>query len=335
MTEQLSKPIEKPGTCEADSETLVAAIYKFADLDGCSVPLDTLRDLLFAELTKHGILGTLILAGEGINGTIAGEPDAMKVFLDFVTDNSAFEGKLANAEIKFSTCDIPPFGRTRVKIKDEIVTMRVPGVSPSKVVGTYVEPEKWNALIDRPDTVVIDTRNDFEVEVGTFQSSDGMGAVNPHTTAFCDFPSFVRENLENLRGKNVAMFCTGGIRCEKATSYLKSLGIDDVFHLKGGILKYLEEVPQEESRWIGECFVFDERVTVNHDLEPGGYSLCWGCRMPLSPDDVHRPEYEKGVSCHRCIDRHDETALKSLRERQRQIELAKARGKRHIGQPRA
>lgn len=334
MNEQLSKPIETSGTRDADPGTLVAAIYKFADLNACTEPLDALRDLLLAELTRHKILGTLILAGEGINGTIAGKPAEIKAFLAFVSGSPAFEGRLADAEIKFSVCDTPPFGRTRVKIKDEIVTMRVPGVSPSESVGTYVEPEEWNALIDRPDTILIDTRNDFEVEVGTFQSADGGASINPHTTAFCDFPAYVQQNLDSLRGKNVAMFCTGGIRCEKATSYLKSLGIEDVFHLKGGILKYLEEVPQAETRWVGECFVFDERVTLNHDLVPGEYSLCWGCRMPLSEADRHRPEFEQGVSCHRCIDRHNESALANLRERQKQIELAKARGDTHIGQSR-
>ncbi len=334
MKEHQPIPISESGSSVTDALTLVAAIYKFADLQACAASLDTMRDLLLEELTRHKILGTLILAGEGINGTIAGNPALMELFLEFLQNEPAFEGKLANAEIKYSNCKTPPFGRTRVKIKDEIVTMRVPDISPSKLVGTYVEPEKWNALIDHPDTVVIDTRNDFEVEVGTFQSADGRRSMNPHTTAFCDFPAYVRANLESLRGKNVAMFCTGGIRCEKATSYLKSLGIDDVFHLKGGILKYLEVVPKEESRWEGECFVFDERVTVNHNLEPGEFSLCWGCRMPLRPEDLRRPEFEQGVSCHRCIHRHDEAALRSLRERQKQIEFAKARGETHIGQSR-
>ncbi|GAB5495448.1 MAG: rhodanese-related sulfurtransferase [Phycisphaerales bacterium] len=289
--------------------------------------------MLLAELTKHRILGTLILADEGINGTIAGKRESMESFIDYLQTEPAFEGKFLDAEIKYSTCGIHPFGRLRVKIKDEIVTMRVPGVSPSKSVGTYVEPNAWNALIDRPDTILIDTRNDFEVEVGTFKSSDGRESINPQTTAFCDFPSYVRDNLEDLQGKQVAMFCTGGIRCEKATSYLKSLGIESVFHLKGGILKYLEEVPRDESRWVGECFVFDERVTVNHDLEPGEYSLCWACRMPLKPADLEREEYEPGISCHRCIGTHDEATLAGLHERQKQIRLARERGERHLGQP--
>lgn len=328
---QVHNSTPKPRIEERDADVCVAAIYQFADLGVCRADLPKLREHIFDELDARGILGTMILAREGLNGTIAGDPDAIDAFVHFLRSDDLFEGHFNAMEVKISTCPTPPFGRTRVKLKEEIVTMRVPGVSPSEVVGTYVEPEDWNELIDDPDTVLIDTRNDFEVQVGTFRAADGRPAINPQTTAFSDFPAYVQANRDKLEGRKVAMFCTGGIRCEKATSYLMSLGIQDVFHLKGGILRYLERVPQSESRWVGECFVFDDRVTVDHDLKPGAYTLCHACRLPVAPSDTGRPEFEPGVSCHHCFGTHDQSTIQGLRERQRQIQLARSRGERHLG----
>ena len=219
-----------------------------------------------------------------------------------------------------------PFARARVKLKKEIVTMGVPDVDPEKIVGTYVEPADWNALIADPDVTVIDTRNEYEVGVGTFE-----GAINPHTTSFREFPAYVADNMDPGRQKKVAMFCTGGIRCEKSTAYLKSQGFDEVYHLKGGILKYLEEVPEADSLWRGECFVFDERVTVDHDLNPGQYDQCHACRMPISDTDKASNAYVRGVSCPHCIDATTPEQRERFAERQRQVALAAERGEAHIG----
>ncbi len=214
----------------------------------------------------------------------------------------------------------------KVRLKKEIVTMGQPDVDPRARVGHYVAPQDWNDLIGREDVAVIDTRNDYEVAIGTFE-----GAVDPETKSFREFPDWWAKNKDRFHNKRVAMFCTGGIRCEKSTAYLRQLGFDEVYHLRGGILKYLEQVPEAESKWNGECFVFDSRVSVGHGLKEGDYELCYACRMPLAPEDFDRPEYEKGVSCHRCIDQTDEDRKTRFRERQKQVELAEKRGAKHIG----
>jgi UPF0176 protein len=268
------------------------------------------------------VFGTLLLAREGINGTIAGPRvgvDAVKRWLDA---DSRFEG----VDYKESFVDIQPFKRTKVKLKKEIVTMGVDGIDPKRIVGTYVEPKDWNAVISDPDVLVVDTRNQYEVEIGTFAN-----AKNPATDTFREFPDYVKQNLDSSRHKKVAMFCTGGIRCEKSTAYLKEQGFDEVYHLKGGILKYLEEVPEQESLWHGECFVFDDRVTVNHRLERGDYDQCHACRRPITEADKLRPEYVQGVSCHRCLDSLTEAQKARFAERERQMRLAQQRGEVHVG----
>jgi len=309
----------------------VAAMYKFADVGRCALGMQSLRDAINQVLTDNQIGGTIIIAEEGINGTVAGKPSSIDAFLDFLRHDPAFEGKLTDIDVKFSQCSQQPFGRTRVKIKPEIVTMRVDDVSPTRAVGHYVNPEHWNELIDDPDVLVIDTRNDFEFQVGTFVSRSGKRSVNPRTVSFCDFPAYIQKQLSDKKSTKIAMFCTGGIRCEKATSYMLEQGFEDVFHLKGGVLQYLEDVPEEDSRWEGECFVFDERVAVDHNLEPGRYILCHACRMPLTVDESSDERYERGVSCHRCFGTRSEADLAGLRERQRQVDLSASRGERHIG----
>ena len=304
------------------SNTRVTALYKFVPFEDP----EALREPLFARLSELGIKGTILLATEGVNGTIAGTPEAMDKALEALC---ALPG-CASLEWKDSHADAMPFLRLKVRLKKEIVTMGVPGTDPTCLVGTYVKPENWNALISDPDTVVIDTRNDYEVALGTFQ-----GAIDPETETFREFPdwfeTFRSELAKQGRTPKIAMFCTGGIRCEKSTSYVKSLGIDDVFHLQGGILKYLETVPKDESLWEGECFVFDERVSVGHGLEVGDYQLCHACRHPVSAEDRQHPHFEDGVSCPRCYGTFTEAKMAALRERQKQVRLAKARGETHIG----
>lgn len=299
---------------------IVAALYQFVELPD----FREFRDPLLTECIAAGLTGTLLLAEEGINGTVAGSHegiDALRAFLDA-------DGRFDRLEYKESLVDPEgePFFRMKVKLKREIVTLGVPGISPKMKVGRYVEPEDWNELITDPDTVVIDTRNDYEYEVGTFR-----GAVNPQTTSFREFPEWVKTNLDPNRVKKVAMFCTGGIRCEKSTSYLLDQGFEEVYHLRGGILNYFERVPPEATTWEGECFVFDNRVTVNHHLEPGAYDQCHACRRPITADDTLRPEYQLGVQCHRCCDEHTEAQRARFAMRQRQIELASQRGERHVG----
>lgn len=301
---------------------LVAALYKFVRLEDYRA----MREPLHALCAAHGVKGTLLLAREGINGTIAGEPEALRLVLARLRADP----RLADLEHKESTAAQMPFYRLKVKLKREIVTMGMPDMDPTSMAGTYVRPEDWNALIDAPDVVVIDVRNDYEVGIGSFDS-----AVDPHTAHFADFPQWVREqSCEGgmLHGKpRVAMFCTGGIRCEKSTSYLRSQGFGEVYHLKGGILKYLETVPEAESRWHGECFVFDERVSVGHGLAPGAHTSCRACRMPLSAEDRASERYVEGVSCPHCHARHSEDKRRRLEERQRQVALAQQRHSRHIG----
>ena len=296
----------------------VAALYHFTRFPDPAA----LRGPLLALAEAGGVKGSLLLAREGINGTIAGPRDGIDAVLAHVR---ALPG-CADLEWKESFAREVPFGRMKVRLKREIVTMGEPDVDPRARVGHYVDPADWNALISAPDVVVIDTRNDYEVEIGTFE-----GAIDPQTKSFREFPAWWRENAHRFHNKRVAMFCTGGIRCEKSTNFLLAEGIEDVFHLKGGILKYLEEVPEDDSLWHGDCFVFDGRVSLRHGLRQGEYDSCHACRRPVSVEDKQRPEYEPGVSCHRCADEYDEADRARFREREHQIHLAEARGARHLG----
>lgn len=306
-----------------DSPTIiVAALYQFTGFDDPAA----LRDPLKAVCDAGGVKGTLLLAKEGINGTIAGSRAGIDAVIAHIRGLPGCDG----LDWKESFAAEMPFYRMKVRLKKEIVTLGVPGVDPVGKVGTYVAPEDWNALITAPDVVVIDTRNDYEVKIGTFE-----GAINPQTETFRDFPRWFRDFSEKLEAEGtkprIAMFCTGGIRCEKSTAFLRAEGFDDVYHLKGGILKYLETVPEAESRWQGECFVFDQRVAVGHGLALGSHTLCHACRMPLSEDDLKSPLYEEGVSCHHCHDQRDEASRARYAERQRQYAAALARGEVHIG----
>lgn len=296
----------------------VTALYKFVELPDYKEIQPRLQEFCI----EHNIKGTLLLAKEGINGTVAGREEDIQALHTFLKADSRF----ADLEHKESYAEDMPFLRMKVRLKKEIVTLGVESVDPNKVVGTYVEPEDWNALISDPDVVVIDTRNDYEVEVGTFKN-----AINPKTTTFREFPDYVKKNLDKNKTKRVAMMCTGGIRCEKASSYMLQEGFEEVYHLKGGILKYLEKVPQEESLWEGECFVFDGRVTVGHGLDQGKYDQCHGCRFPITAEDKKSPKYEPGVSCPRCYDELTDQKLNRCRSRQKQIDLAKQRGEAHLG----
>jgi UPF0176 protein len=302
---------------------LIAALYKFVSLPNYA----DLQVPIHAACDTHNIKGTLLLAAEGINGTIAGLPEDLKAVLHFLRTDALFEGKLAALDHKESYAYKHPFYRMKVKLKKEIVTMGVPSVNPDNTVGTYVKPDDWNALIADPDVIVLDTRNDYEVHIGTFK-----GAINPKTTTFREFPEYVAQNLDKTKHKKIAMFCTGGIRCEKASSYMLEQGFEKVYHLQGGILKYLETVPEETSLWQGECFVFDQRVAVKHGLEVGDFDQCYACRMPLSPDELKSPQYTAGISCPHCYDSLTEDKKKSLTERQKQVILAKKRGQAHIGE---
>ncbi|MEM9708740.1 MAG: rhodanese-related sulfurtransferase [Pseudomonadota bacterium] len=285
----------------------IAALYQFTRFDDPAALAGPLRDL--AE--KGGVRGTLLLAREGVNGTIAGPPDG----IDRVLAHIRTLPGCAELEVKRSEAAAMPFKRLKVRLKREIVTMGRPEVDPRRAVGRYVAAEDWNALIAQPDVALIDTRNDYEVAIGTFD-----GAIDPETRAFGDFPAWWEANRDQFEGKRLALFCTGGIRCEKATNYLLGAGAGEVFHLKGGILRYLEYVPEAESTWRGECFVFDERVSVGHGVRPGTLSLCRGCRRPLRPSDLERPEFEAGVACHHCISETSAAQKARFRERQAQYE---------------
>jgi UPF0176 protein len=297
----------------------VAALYRFARFPDPAA----LREPLLHACEAAGIKGTLLLAREGINGTIAGAPDA----IDRVLAHIRALPECADLEVKFSTADAMPFHRLKVRLKREIVTMGKPDIDPLTGVGHYVKPAEWNALIEQPGAILIDTRNDYEVKVGTF-----AGAVDPETASFSDFPAWFEAHREEIAAApRVAMFCTGGIRCEKATALLRAEGIDQVYHLQGGILKYLEEIPADYSRWQGECFVFDERVAVVHGLAPGTHGLCRACRMPVSPADRISPLYEEGISCPACHATRDDAQRAGYAERHRQAKLAEARGEAHVG----
>jgi UPF0176 protein len=296
----------------------VSALYKFVSLPD----YETLQPEILRICKAENVFGTILLAREGINGTIAGPPANITRVLAWLKKDS----RLADLEHKESHCHENPFYRMKVRLKREIVTMGIPEVNPTHEAGIHIEPEDWNSLISDPQTLVIDTRNDYEVAIGTFED-----ALNPQTTSFRNFPQWFRENRALFQNKpKIAMFCTGGIRCEKATAFLKREGFEDVFHLKGGILKYLETVPEKESLWQGECFVFDNRVSVGHGLKPGPYDLCHACRHPISDDDKASSYYEKGVSCPHCHNKVSAERKARFAARQMQIELAKARGEQHI-----
>ncbi|WP_305842899.1 oxygen-dependent tRNA uridine(34) hydroxylase TrhO [Photobacterium leiognathi] len=300
------------------SQYVVCALYKFVALNDYQQIQQPLKDLLEA----NNIRGTLLLASEGINGTVAGKRESINALLKWFKQDP----RLADVVYKESFNAEQPFNRTKVKLKKEIVTMGVEGIDPRHVVGTYVKPKEWNALISDPDVVLVDTRNDYEVDIGTFKN-----AVNPNTETFREFPQYVKDNLDPNKHKKVAMFCTGGIRCEKSTAYMKEQGFEEVYHLEGGILKYLEEVPQEESMWEGDCYVFDGRVAVNHQLEKSDYDVCNACRLPITEQDKASEHFEQGVSCPKCIDKHSDEQKARFREREKQVQLANARGETHVG----
>ncbi len=300
------------------SRIVIAALYHFVSLDNYK----ELRDPLLKVLVDNDIQGTLLLAREGINGTVAASQDAITHLLNWLQTDP----RLKDIKVKFSYDSHSPFYRAKVKLKKEIVTMGIEGIDPNKVVGTYVKPEDWNTLISDPTVLLVDTRNEYETSVGTFAN-----AVDPGTNSFREFPDFVNNQLDANKHRKIAMYCTGGIRCEKATAYLKEQGFEHVYHLQGGILKYLETVAKEQSLWNGECFVFDNRVTVNHALDKGIYDLCHGCRYPITEDDKTSQYYVPGVSCANCYDRLSDDQRKRFSERQKQINLAKTRGEQHIG----
>lgn len=300
------------------SNIVVAALYKFANLPDFRERQPALLDFCVAQ----GLFGTLLLAEEGINGTVAGSRAGIDALIAFLHADA----RLADLEHKESYADEMPFTRMKVKLKKEIVTLGVPGINPNEKVGTYIKPEDWNALISDPDVVLIDTRNGYECDIGTFK-----GAIDPKTTTFREFPAYIGQNFNPAKHKKVAMFCTGGIRCEKASSLMVAQGFEQVFHLQGGILKYLETVPPEQSLWQGECFVFDQRISVGHGLKVGDYDQCHGCRHPVSREDKASAHYVEGVSCPHCINLHTEEQRARFAERQKQAELARKKGIAHIG----
>jgi UPF0176 protein len=315
----------EPGSrvaCSIDSRqsepALVAAFYKFVEL----VDYAAMREPLQRRCVDLGLLGTILLAGEGINGTVSGPEGGVMRLLEGLRGDP----RLADLEAKLSRAGEVPFYRMKVRLKKEIVSLGVSGVDPVGEVGEYVEPSAWNELISRPDVRLVDTRNDYEVHLGTFS-----GAENPGTRSFREFPEWVDQHLDPQRDEHVAMFCTGGIRCEKATALLRQKGFRHVYHLRGGILSYLEQVASDESLWTGECFVFDNRVTVDQHLRPGHYEVCPACRMPLTEADRAAPEFEPNVSCPRCFDRLTPEKREGLLERARQIALAAKRGDKHLG----
>ncbi|MFT6986668.1 MAG: UPF0176 protein [Psychromonas sp.] len=300
------------------SNTVVCALYRFVTLDNYL----EIQPQLLAIMEANKIKGTLLLANEGINGTVAGSREAIDNLINWLKSDPLLNGLTT----KESFTQENPFYRTKVKLKKEIVTMGVEGIDPKKVVGTYVKAKQWNALINDPDVLLVDTRNDYEISIGTFKN-----AVNPKTTNFREFPQYVKDNLDPEKHKKVAMFCTGGIRCEKSTAYLKEQGFDEVYHLEGGVLQYLEEVDEQESMWQGECFVFDNRVSVNHQLQKGHYDQCHGCRLPITVQDKLSDKYMEGIACHQCFDQLTQDQKNRFAQREKQIRLATERGEIHIG----
>ncbi|MBC8210615.1 MAG: rhodanese-related sulfurtransferase [Gammaproteobacteria bacterium] len=300
------------------TQYVTCALYKFVTLPDFAA----LRAPLLKTMTDNHVFGTLLLAAEGINGTVSGSRQNIDALLNWIAQQPGLD----NIDCKESFDDQIPFYRSKVKLKKEIVTMGVEGIDPKQVVGTYVKPQDWNALIADPDVVLVDTRNDYEVAIGSFKN-----AIDPGTKSFREFPAWAKQNLDSSKHKKIAMFCTGGIRCEKSTAYLKQQGFDEVYHLDGGILKYLEDVPKQQTLWQGECFVFDNRVAVDHDLKRGSYDQCHACRMPITTQEKTLESYVEGVSCDHCIGSVDEQHKLRFAQRQKQVELARARGEQHIG----
>jgi len=300
------------------TQYVTCALYKFVALPNYG----SIRHPLLKVMTDNQVYGTLLLAAEGINGTISGTRENIDSVLHWIGQQPGLE----NIDTKESFDDEIPFYRTKVKLKKEIVTMGVEGIDPRQVVGTYVKPEDWNDLISDPDVLVVDTRNDYELQIGTFKN-----AIAPKTTSFREFPEWANNNIDRTSNKKIAMFCTGGIRCEKSTAYMKEQGFDQVYHLEGGILKYLEKVPKDQSLWQGECFVFDNRVAVDQDLKRGSYDQCHACRMPITEQEKNLDSYQEGLSCHHCYGILSEEQKQRFAQRQKQVQLAKARGEEHIG----
>ncbi|MGB2154020.1 MAG: rhodanese-related sulfurtransferase [Porticoccaceae bacterium] len=300
------------------TQYVTCALYKFVALPNYG----SIRHPLLKVMTDNQVYGTLLLASEGINGTISSTRAGIDAVLNWLNQQPGLE----NIDTKESFDKEIPFYRTKVKLKKEIVTMGVEGIDPRQVVGTYVKPQDWNDLISDPEVLVVDTRNDYEVEIGTFKN-----AVDPKTTSFREFPDWANKNIDRAKTKKIAMFCTGGIRCEKSTAYMKEQGFEEVYHLEGGILKYLEEVPKDQTLWQGECFLFDNRVAVDHDLKRGSYDQCHACRMPITEQEKTLDSYQEGLSCHHCFDRVSDEQKQRFAQRQKQVQLAKARGEKHIG----
>ena len=298
----------------------VATLYKFVEIND---KIDLQKDIL-TSCEKYNVKGTILLANEGINGTISAQKFEITKVINSLTKDKRFE----DLEIKYSLTNEQPFNRMKVRLKKEIVTMGDETINPAKISGKYINPEEWNTLISDPEVLVIDTRNKYETEIGRFKN-----AIDPRTNSFREFPKWVEKLKKEIDdpNKKIAMYCTGGIRCEKSTSLLKKEGFKNVYHLKGGILKYLETVPNEESLWDGECFVFDDRVALDEQLEVGSYQMCYACRMPLTKEDLKNKNYEKGVSCHYCYDKTTKERKKRFLSRQKQIDLAKSRGDEHFG----
>ncbi len=302
------------------NEILVAALYKFVEIDD----LLSLQSNLYEICEKNNIMGTILIANEGINGTISGKTNEINQTISLLKSDKRF----TNIEIKYSSTDKQPFHRMKVRLKKEIVTIGLPEINPNKKVGTYVKPDDWNDLISDPNVVVIDTRNKYETKIGSFQN-----ALDPETSSFREFPDWVKKfksSKENAN-KKIAMFCTGGIRCEKASSLMKEEGFEDVYHLQGGILKYLETIDKENSLWNGECFVFDQRVCLTDELEVGSYKMCFACRMPITEEEMQNEKYIEGISCIYCYDKTTKEKKERFGSRQKQILLAKERGEKHLG----
>ncbi len=302
------------------NEILVAALYKFVEIDD----LLSLQSNLYEICKKNNIMGTILIANEGINGTISGKTNEINQTISLFKSDKRF----TNIEIKYSSTDKQPFHRMKVRLKKEIVTIGLPEINPNKKVGTYVKPDDWNDLISDPNVVVIDARNKYETKIGSFQN-----ALDPETSSFREFPDWVKKfksSKENAN-KKIAMFCTGGIRCEKASSLMKEEGFEDVYHLQGGILKYLETIDRENSLWNGECFVFDQRVCLTDELEVGSYKMCFACRMPITEEEMQNEKYIEGISCIYCYDKTTKEKKERFGSRQKQILLAKERGEKHLG----
>lgn len=288
----------------------VAALYKFTPV--ADIPSLRAEIYAFAEQNTPSLCGTLLLAPEGINGTIAAHPAELERICAFLDERLHVKGEAKACEFKYSHASEKPFNRFKVRPKKEIVTLRAPEANPNELVGTYVEPQDWNALISDPEVILVDTRNDYETKVGIFE-----GAIDPNIKIFTEFKDYVAENMDPAKHKKVAMFCTGGIRCEKASAYMLAQGFENVYHLKGGILKYLETIPAEESKWQGDCFVFDQRVAVGHGLKEGDWGVCHACREPLSAEEMKHKDFEHGISCHHCKHTLTPEREKALRDRQK------------------